>query len=66
MQLQFGVAEPVPKLANLRAIPIVQMLPRAKYLYGRYARLQNPIQPYGCQTVIDKKMRGENVIHSSL
>jgi hypothetical protein len=64
MQLQLRIAKPVAKFGDLRLIPIIQMLPRAKNLHGRNSRLPDSIQPNGVQTMIDKQVRGENVVHS--
>jgi len=64
MQFQLGVPEPVPKLIDLRAVVIVQVLARAENLDGRHARLPDPVQPDSVQAVIHQQVRRKNVVHS--
>jgi hypothetical protein len=58
MKPQFRVAKPVPQLIYLRAVVIVQVLSRAKYLHGWYVGIPNTVEPHGGQAVIHEQMRG--------
>ncbi len=45
VKLQIRIAEPVAQFGDLRAVAIVQMLPRAENLHGGDARVLDLVQP---------------------
>lgn len=63
VNFQFAILEPVPQLANLSAVPVIEVLPSAKNLHLGNAGVPDAVQPYGGQAVIDEKMRRKGALH---
>ena len=64
MQLQVRIAKPVAQFGDLGAIAVVQVLPRAEDLHGRNARVLHLVELRNRQPMIDKQVRGKNVMHA--
>ena len=65
VELQLGIAKPVPQFGNLAGIVIVEMLAGAKDLNYGDAGVPNAVQPNGSQAMIYKKMSRQGVLHES-
>jgi hypothetical protein len=64
MQFQSGVAKPVAQLRDLRAIAVIQVLPRAEDLHRVDSRALHLIELRNREPVIHKQVRRQNVLHA--
>src|SRR6185437_7199157 len=63
MKLQLRIAKPVAEFPDLRAILIIQVLPRAENFDQRDAGVPDAIQPNGRQPMIDEQVRRKRPYH---
>src|SRR5689334_14258119 len=63
VQFQLGVAKPVPELCHLRAVSIIEVLPRTENLDRRNSGVESAVQQDSRQAMPDVQMGRKNVIH---